>query len=257
MAGADTSLAIHSVDLVVDRVGQGGATRAVDGVSFRLAPGGLLCVAGPTGSGKTTLVQALATSEDSTVRIVGGDAFVQGISVRRPGRRRRMLGHATGYVPQGAGANLRPQFTAGEIIAEPILARRRRVNTKALQIRVATLLDELHLPLGAASKFPYELSAGMRQRVAIARALVLEPAVLIADEPLANLDVEVRRVVFEAVSRRRSENGMGALLVTNDAAFIRELGADTIMLRGGHVVARGVGDELDWSPNAEADQWLR
>ena len=175
------------------------------------------------------------------------------VDIRRPGRKHRLLTYRTGFVPQGAGADLPPQLTVNEVIAEPILIREKRVNTKALSIRVATLLDELHLPLGTASKFPYELSAGMRQRVAIARSFVLEPRVLIADEILANLDLEVRPVVFDAITRRRKEQGMGALLVTNDADFIRELNAETLMLRGGHVVARGVGKDLLWAPNAEAD----
>ncbi len=139
------------------------------------------------------------------------------------------------------------------MIAEPILLREKRVNTQALAIRVATLLDELHLPLGTAAKFPYELSAGMRQRVAIARSFVLDPKVLVADEPLANLDLEVRPVVFDAITRRRKEQGMAALLVTNNADFIRELNAETLMLRNGHVVARGVGKDLIWAPNAESD----
>src|SRR5690606_26040056 len=81
----------------------------------------------------------------------------------------------------------------------------------------------------------------------------LEPRVLIADEPLANLDLEVRPVVFDAITRRRTEQSMAALLVTNDAAFIRELDAEALMLRGGHVVARGIGRNLAWAPNAEAD----
>jgi ABC-type glutathione transport system ATPase component len=244
---------IDCSDLVIDRLGHGAPTRAVDGVTFTVAPGGLLCVGGPTGSGKSTLVAALAGSTDPSVKIVGGSAEVCGVDVRRPGRRHRELTYLSGYVPQGAGADLPPSLTVNEVIAEPILIREKRVNAKALSIRIATLLDELHLPLGTAGRFPYELSAGMRQRVAIARAFVLEPKVLIADEVLANLDTEVRPVVFDAITRRRREQGMGALLVTNDAAFIRELNAETLMLRGGHVVARGVGNDLLWVPNAEAD----
>ena len=249
----ESTHAIDCSDLVIDRVGHSGHTRAIDGVSFQLAPGDLICVAGPTGSGKSTLVAALAGSTDPSVRVVGGRAEVCGVDVRKPGRKHRVLTYRTGFVPQGAGADLPPQLTVNEVIAEPILIREKRVNTKALSIRVATLLDELHLPLGTAAKFPYELSAGMRQRVAIARSFVLEPRVLIADEILANLDLEVRPVVFDAITRRRKEQGMGALLVTNDADFIRELNAETLMLRGGHVVARGVGKDLLWVPNAEAD----
>ena len=244
---------IDCSDLVIDRLGHGAPTRAIDGVTFALAPGGLICVAGPTGSGKSTLVAALAGAADPSIRIVGGAAQVCGVDARHPGRKQRLLTYRAGYVPQGAGADLPPRLTVHEIIAEPILARELRVNTKALSIRVATLLDEMHLPLGTAVRFPYELSAGMRQRVAIARSFVLEPRVLIADEVLSNLDLEVRPVVFDAITRRRREQGMGALLVTNDADFIRELNAETLMLRGGHVVARGVGKDLLWAPNAEAD----
>ncbi|MDQ0612634.1 ABC-type glutathione transport system ATPase component [Microbacterium sp. W4I4] len=252
MPSAD-DIAIECSDLVIDRIGHGGVTRAIDGVTFTVRPGELMCVGGATGSGKSTLVAALAGVQDSSLKVAGGRAQVCGVDIRRPGRRRRMLTARSGYVAQGAGANLPPRLTVGEVIAEPITSREKKVNSRALAIRVASLLDELHLPLGAASKFPYELSAGMRQRVAIARAFMLEPRVLIADEPLANLDLEVRPVVFDAITRRRTEQSMAALLVTNDAAFIRELDAEALMLRGGHVVARGIGRNLVWAPNAEAD----
>ena len=252
MPDADAS-AIDCSDLVIDRWGHGGATRAVDGVTFTLRSGELICVAGPTGSGKSTLVASLAGVDDPSLKVVGGRAVVSGVNIRGSARRLRALGALVGYVEQGAGAALPPRLTVGEVIGEPLTSRQKRVNSKALAIRVASLLDELHLPLGLATKFPYELSAGMRQRVAIARAFMLEPRVLIADEPLANLDLEVRPVVFDAITRRREQQGLAALLVTNDADFIRELDAETLMLRGGHVVGRGVGRNLIWAPNAQPD----
>ncbi|WP_295011166.1 ATP-binding cassette domain-containing protein [uncultured Microbacterium sp.] len=250
-ATEDGSAAIVCEDIVIDRIGHSAPTRAIDGVSFSLPAGELMCISGATGSGKSTLVSALAGATDPSIRVVGGSATVCGVSVRHPGRRLRELTYRVGFLPQSAGAGLTPQLTVQEIIAEPILQRERRVNVKALAIRVATLLDELHLPLGLASSFPYELSAGMRQRVAIARSFVLEPRVLIADEPLANLDLEVRHVVFDAITRRRRDQGMAALLVSNDAAFARELGAETLMIREGHVVARGSGADLLWTPGAQ------
>ena len=250
---ADHDLAIDCHDLVIDRIGHGGVTRAIDGVTFGVRPGELMCIGGSTGSGKSTLVTALAGMADASLKIAGGRATVCGVNIRKPGRKRKIVTALTGHLAQGAGGSLPPRLTIGEVIAEPITSREKKVNSKALSIRVAALLDELHLPLGAASKFPYELSAGMRQRVAIARALMLDPHVLIADEPLANLDLEVRPVVFDAITRRRNERSMAALLVTNDAAFIRELDAETLILRAGHVVARGIGKDLIWAPNADAD----
>lgn len=250
-ATGDAANAIVCEDIVIDRIGHSAPTRAIDGVTFALPVGELMCISGATGSGKSTLVGALAGTSDDSIRVVGGSATVCGVPVRHPGRRLRELTYRTGYLPQNAGALLTPQLTVHEIIAEPILQRERRVNVQALAIRVATLLDELHLPLGLASSFPYELSAGMRQRVAIARSLVLDPTVLIADEPLANLDLEVRPVVFDAITRRRTGRGMAALLVSNDAAFARELGAETLMIREGHVVARGAGADLLWTPGTD------
>jgi peptide/nickel transport system ATP-binding protein len=97
----------------------------------------------------------------------------------------------------------------------------------------------------------------MRQRVAFARALVLQPHVLIADEPFANMDVEVRKAARDAILRRRHELGMAALIVTNEPDVVKELDADVLVLRGGHAVAYGHGTkDLLWTPSADADRRL-
>lgn len=251
----DAEVAVHCTDLSVARVGRGGpALRVVDGVSFVLHHGGSLAVMGPTGAGKSSLAAVLSGSDETGLAIVGGDALVEGIAVRRPGREHRVLTYLTGYLEQSAGSRLPARATVAEVIGNPITSRDRRVNSRALSIRVAGLLDELMLPLGAATKYPYELSAGMRQRVAFARALVLQPRVFIADEPFANMDLEVRQSARDAILRRCREYGMSTIVVTNEPEVVRELDADVLVMRGGHAIAYGHGtSDLLWTPNGETD----
>ncbi|GAA1951808.1 ATP-binding cassette domain-containing protein [Microbacterium deminutum] len=254
----EADAAIRCSDLSIARATRGGpAQRVIDGVSFVLPHAGTLAVMGPTGSGKSSLAAVLAGADEMGLAVVGGDALVEGVRVRHPGRDHRYLTYVTGHLTQSAGARLPARFTVAELIGQPITSRDRRVNARALAVRVATLLDELMLPLGAAAKYPYELSAGMRQRVAFAQALVLQPRVFIADEPFANMDLEVRKAAREAIVRRRSGYGMSTLVVTNDAEVVRELDADILLLRGGFTIAYGHGtSDLLWTPSGDPDTRL-
>lgn len=258
MRPPSSDTAVRCIDLSIARTARGaGDVRVIDGVSFDLPHGGAIAVMGPTGAGKSSLAAVLAGSEESGLSIVGGDAVVEGISARRPGRAHRRHTYVTGYLPQSAGRLLPARFTVAEVIGHPITSRDRHVNQRALSVRIATLLDELMLPLGTATKYPYELSAGMRQRVAFARSLVLDPRVLIADDPYANLDVDVRISARDAITRRRDRYGMATVIVTNELDAARELDAAVIVLRGGHTIAWGhTADDLLWTPSGEADRRL-
>lgn len=244
----DAEIAVRCDDVSIARAGD--AERVVEGVSFTLRAGGALAVMGATGSGKSTLLSVLAGAAAPEVGVVGGVAEVAGVSARRGGRSRRMLTYYAGHLPQAAGGALPARLTVSEVIAEPITARDRRVSQRALSLRVASLLDELHLPLGAASKYPYELSAGMRQRVALARALVLDPKVFVGDDPYANLDIEVRIAAREALLSRRDDAGMAILIATNDLETVQELDAAALVLHGGRPVGYGAdASELSWTPD--------
>ncbi|MGZ0710776.1 ATP-binding cassette domain-containing protein (plasmid) [Coraliomargarita sp. W4R53] len=254
----DPDVAIRCVDLSIARTSRmGSAQRVVEGVSFVLAHGEALSVMGPTGSGKSNLAAVLSGSRESGLSVAGGDAHVEGISVRHPGRSHRVLTYLTGYLAQSAGNHLPARQTVSEVISEPITSRDRHVNPRALAVRVATLLDELMLPLGAATKYPYELSAGMRQRVAFAQALVLQPRVFIADDPFANMDVEVRKAAIDALAHRQQDYGMSALIVTNEVDVVRQLNTNVLVLRGGHAVGFGHGpEELLWTPGHGTERKL-
>ena len=253
-----TDWALRLDDLSVARGRGPSSMRAVDGVCAELPFGSALVVSGPTGSGKSSLALALSGRADRDTRIVGGSAVVCGISPERRGRVRNVLTFRVGFLSQDAGPGLDPDRTVGELISLPLLEREPRLARRQLEIRVSNLLDEVRLPLGAAGKFPHELSSGMRQRVALAVALVLDPRLLIADEPLAGIDIEVRHVVRDAILRRREEWGMAALIVSNDVEFAQEIGADQLVLDRGSVVGvRRAGEEPLITPGArEAHAFL-
>lgn len=227
------------------------ADRVIDGVSMTLDAGHAAAVMGPTGAGKSTLA-ALLAGDDATLRVLGGNAQVMGTSVTARGKRRRVRLYRTGYVAQTAGTDLNARQSVAELIGEPVTSRGGKVNARALAERVAGLLDELHLPLGAAAKYPYELSSGMRQRVAVARALILDPLLFVGDEPLAGLDVDVRGATIRALARRRTERGMALLLVTNDSNVVSELKASvTVLHRGAPIAVGGDLQNLRWTPDTE------
>lgn len=257
MSAAPSDDSILCSDLSIGRTGVGGAERVIDGVSFTLRRGTTMALMGATGSGKSTLAAVLAGSAEDGVNIVGGDAIVEGVSVRKPGRSKRLLNVVAGYLDQSHAASLPARLSVSEIVAEPVTSRQRRVNMRAVQYRVATLLDELGLSLGAATKYPYELSAGMRQRVAIARTLMLDPKLVIADEPLANLDVDGRTLIRDALRRRQTEEGLSLLIVVNELATVEAFNGEVLVLQSGNTVGFGrTARDIVWTPSAGVDRRL-
>ncbi|MEN9384563.1 MAG: Lipoprotein-releasing system ATP-binding protein LolD [Pseudomonadota bacterium] len=192
-------------------VGQPNEAEVLHGVSFKIARGELVALIGPSGSGKSTLLNILGLLEPLTsgsYRIDGEE--MAGINDEALTLQRRTT---LGFVFQFH--HLLPAFTALENVTLPALMREGKVTPKQLQ-KARSVLDAVGLGQ-AMDKRPSELSGGMQQRVAIARALVLEPPIVLADEPTGNLDTASSDEVFALMRRMHAELNTSFLVVTHDA----------------------------------------
>ena len=219
---------------------------AVGGVTFTLDEGEILGVVGESGSGKSTLAAILGVHcgrdfADSTApEMCGGSLRILGNEVRGIGAHRRdRLQLSVGYLSQDGAERLDARLTVAENVAEPIYARDRRFSSRDAGIAVATVVDAVRLPLGLMSRFPYELSSGQRQRVALARAMVLEPRLLIADEPTRGVDVSVRAGVLDALRDLRAERSFSAVIISSDLAVIEHISERMMVLHRGTVIGLG------------------
>ncbi|MDM7891598.1 ATP-binding cassette domain-containing protein [Curtobacterium caseinilyticum] len=249
--------AVVADDVSIEYRGVRGAApiRAVDGVSLTVRQGEILALLGESGSGKSTFAAAIAGQLGATGEgegahrrhIAGGELTVLGQKVRglRPASRKaQRLSGRIGYLPQDAADRLSPDLTVGEAIAEPIYARDRRFDRKEAGLIVARLVDAVHLPLGVMRLNTWELSSGQRQRVALARALVLEPQLLVADEPARGVDVLVRQSVLEALANLQVGRQFSAVVVSSDLREARALADRVAVMAESRLVGLGTFDEV-------------
>jgi len=233
--------------------------QAVSGVSFQIAEGEILAIMGESGSGKSTIAAAVAGQsgrrDPRSPQISGGSLRVLNNEVRGiSDRRRDRLGLRVGYVPQDAGALLSPRLTVGENVAEPIFARDRRFDQHLAGQAVATLIDAVRLPMATMNKYPFELSKGQRQRVAIARALVLEPSLLVADDPTAGIDIMVRSTILDIIRDVQRDRAFSVLLVAADLDEVRLVSDRVLVMHRGLIAGAGPIDDMleqTWHPYVE------
>ncbi len=208
-----------------------GSVRAVEDVTFEVAPGSLTAILGPSGCGKSTLLRLLAGFE----RIDAGRVRLGGRDVTNLPLRERNVG----FVFQGYA--LFPHLRVAQNIAFALDVRKAdRARTRE---RVRELLDLVQMT-GFEARFPHELSGGQRQRVALARALAARPAILLLDEPFAALDVHVRRELRAGLRRLHDEVAVTTLLVTHDADEAMEIADALVLMQAGRVEQTGTPLEL-------------
>ncbi|MDG4766749.1 ATP-binding cassette domain-containing protein [Solwaraspora sp. WMMD406] len=210
-----------------------GAIRAVDGVSFDVARGETLGLVGESGCGKSTTGLALLRLIEPTA----GQVTLDGVDLTGLNRwqLRRTRRHVA-MIFQDPYASLDPRMSIGSIVAEPLLVHRLHRGSRARRHRVGELLELVGLDPGHAHRHPHEFSGGQRQRIGIARALASEPQLIIADEPIAALDVSIQAQIINLLEDLRDELGVALLFIAHDLAAVGHLSDRVAVMYLGRIV---------------------
>jgi peptide/nickel transport system ATP-binding protein len=219
--------------------------RAVDGVTFDVAPGEIVAVVGGSGSGKTTLGRAIL----ALIPNVEGQIKLEGIDPHcAKGDRERAFRTCTQLVFQDPYSSLDPRMRVRDIVSEPL--RHTDLARAEHSERIESVLRDVGLQ-SLGDRFPHELSGGQRQRVAIARALITHPKFVVADEPVSALDATVQAQVLELFRRLQARYGFACLFITHDFALVAELADRVVVLQDGRLVEQGTVEAVFDHPRAD------
>jgi len=215
--------------------GDAGTVHALSDVSFSVAPGEAFGLVGESGCGKSTAGRAI-------LRLIEPDSgsvlFKQKDVFAADARRMRALRREMQIVFQDPYSSLNPRRTIGQTLSEPM--RVHRLGTpKEIRAKLRAVLAEVGMPADAAEKYPHEFSGGQRQRIGIARALVLEPELIVADEPVSALDVSIQAqilVLLRGLQRRRN---LSFVFISHDLGVVRHFCRTVAVMYLGRVVERG------------------
>ena len=217
--------------------------KALDGVSLTIAKGETLGLVGESGCGKSTLGRAILRLTEPTagsLRFDGQEMTSLGSGELRKLRRRMQM------VFQDPFASLNPKMTVRQTVAEPVRVHgtaRDGVNT-----RVEELLETVGLSSKQADRYPSEFSGGQRQRVAIARALATEPDLIVADEPLASLDVSIQAQIMNLLKQLQRDRGLTYLFISHDLRAVRHFADRVAVMYLGRIVEIGPAIEVYADP---------
>lgn len=215
--------------------------RAVDGVNFNLAEGETLGIVGESGCGKSTLARALVGLQPATS---GAISYAGRNLAALPAADWRTLRREIQMVFQDPLSSLDPRMNIGASIAEPLQALYPELSPQERTRRVHAMMERTGLDTALQARYPHELSGGQCQRAGIARALVVQPRLLICDEPVSALDVSVQAQVINLLRELQREQGLAMIFIAHDLAVVRHISQRVLVMYLGRVMEQARSDEL-------------
>lgn len=215
-----------------------GPVQAVDGVNFELDSNRAVVVLGESGCGKSSLAKAILRLLPRNAGTYSGHVYLEGkdiMALSEDEFRQNIRWASISMVPQAAMNALNPVMRVGDQVAEPAIIHLGVDKAGALAL-VRKMFQHVGVPEDFISRYPFELSGGMRQRVAIAMALVTSPNLIILDEPTSALDVLTQANIFNVLKRLKKELGISFILITHDIATSSELADDVAVMYAGQIV---------------------
>ena len=232
---------------------------AVQRVSFAVGRGEIVCLVGESGSGKSVIAQAVMGLLPKTLPVTGGTILLEGEDVTRatPARLRELRATRMSMIFQEPMTALNPVMTCGDQIDE-VLAEHTSLGPAERRRKVLEIVREVLLPdpERIVASYPHQLSGGQRQRIVIAMALVLDPVLLIADEPTTALDVTTQAQILRLVIELQKRHGTGVLFITHDFGVVAEVAHRVAVLRLGDLVEIGPKHDVLQRPTHDYTRML-
>ncbi len=218
-----------------------GTVQAVDGVDFDLDTNRAVVILGESGCGKSSLAKAILRLLPRNVESYGGRVYLQGTDVMKFDEeqfRQNVRWAQISLVPQAAMNSLNPVLKVGDQVAEPAMVHLGLKKEEALQL-AKRMFQHVGVPDDFLSRYPFELSGGMRQRVALAMALVTSPNLILLDEPTSALDLLTQANIMNVLKRIKQDLGTSFILITHDIATSSELADEVAIMYAGQIVEDG------------------
>jgi peptide/nickel transport system ATP-binding protein len=232
---------------------------AVEDISLAVGRGEIVCMVGESGSGKSVTAQAVMGLLPRELQVKSGQALLEGEDVVKaaPARLRALRGTRMAMIFQEPMTALNPVMTVGEQIAE-VLEIHTGASASDRRRRVLDIMHAVHLPEPERliDAYPHQISGGQRQRIMIAAALVLDPALLIADEPTTALDVTTQAQILQLIRELQERRGTGVLFITHDFGVVAEIAHRVVVMQSGRVVEAGAAADILRRPQSDYTRML-